>query len=176
MPAPNLPTLFDFEGQFEAAAQAVLTANGITSYLSQAKSKLPLLETAIALDVGPAIDELTQIPSPTSWPADQAPPQEYFRYPATLGLEVNVPRDDNGATLPGVTTLLSQIRGQIRAAFMRVVFPFNDSNLPYLRVSDIRPAGSLTAWRRETNVDFTSLRFAITFSIQPSAWPTWIET
>lgn len=176
MPAPNLTTLFDFEGQFETAAQAILIASGIAAYISQEAEKLPLLETGIAFDVGPAIDEPTFIPKPNNWPANTAGPQEYFRYNGALTLEVNVARDQNGATVTGVATMLSQVRAMIRAAFMRTVAPFTNSNLPYYRVTDIRPAGCTTAWRRETNVDFISLRFAITWEIQPTAWLAWIET
>ncbi len=172
--APNLPTLFDFEGQFEDAAQAILVASGIAAYISQEALKMPLLSTGIAFDVGPALDELNQLPKPSNWPADTAAPQDYFRYTGSIEFSVSVPRDDDDASLPGVQTLMRQIRGQIRAAMMRVVFPFNDTNLPYLRVTDIRPAGASTSTQQPRNVDVCSMRFEVSFLIQDGAWPDWV--
>ncbi len=176
MSAPNLSALFDFEGQFETGAQAVLDTAGITAYLSQGASKLPLLETGISFDLMGALDELTQIPSPSNWPAGQAAPQEYFRYTGSLELRVEVPRDQETPSVMGVDTLMSQIRGQVRAAFMRCVMPFTDANLPYYRVSDIKPNGTTTGYESVRNIDFCALRFVITFAIQPTAWPAWVES
>ncbi len=176
MPATNLPELFDFEGQFETATQAILVASGIATYISQQAVKLPLISTALGLDVNPAIDELTQIPAPTNWPAGQPPPQEYFRYTGNLEIRVEVPRDQNGASMPGVDTLLSQIRGQVRAAMMRSCAPYTDANLPLYRVSDIKPNGTSTGYESVRNIDFCSLRFVLTWAIQPGAWPAWVES
>lgn len=176
MSAPNLTALFDFEGQFEAAAQAVMTANGITSFVSQQADKLPPISTGIGFDLGPAIDELTQIPAPTNWPTGQAAPQEYFRYTGTLEIRVEVPRDQESSSVPGVENFIGELRGKVRAAMMLTVMPFSPTNLPWLRVSDIRPNGTSTGWDQPRNVDFCSLRFAITFAIQPGAWPAWIES
>lgn len=176
MAAPNLETLFDFEGQFEQAAQAVLDANGVTAFISQQAEKLPQINTGIGLDINPALDELEQIPAPNNWPVGQPPPQEYFRYTGNLEFRVEVPRDDNASAVSGVDTMMSELRGKVRAAMMRCCMPFNDSNLPYYRVSDIRPNGTTTGWEQVRNVDFCSLRFVITFAIQPSAWPAWVES
>lgn len=175
MPAANLTELFDFEGQFESATQAILVATGIAAYISQQAEKMPLLSTGIGLDVNPAIDELEQIPAPSNWTAGQAAPQEYFRYTGNLELRVEVPRDQNGASVAGVDTLMSQIRGQVRAAMMRSCMPFTQVNLPLYRVSDIKPNGTSTGYEAARNVDFCSLRFVITWAIQPTAWPAWVE-
>jgi hypothetical protein len=176
MPAANLTELLDFEGQFLNAAQAILVASGIAAYIDQQAVKLPLLSTGIGMDVNPAIDELTQIPAPSNWPNGQAAPQEYFRYTGNLEFRVEVPRDASAATITGLDALLSQIRGQIRAAMMRCVMPFTQTNLPYYRVSDIRPNGTATGYEAQRNIDFCSVRFVITWAIQPEAWPAWIES
>ncbi len=182
MSAPNLPALLDFEGQFEAAAQAILTANGITAYISQQESKELLISTGIGFDTGPALDEKVLLDPaggypalPSNWTAGQPPPQEYFRYTGSLEYRIEVPRDQEGASLPGVANLMGELRGKIRAAMMLCCAPFNATNLPYLRVSDIRPNGTTTGWERERNIDYLSLRFTITFAIVPGAWPAWIE-
>ena len=175
MAAPDLPTLLDFEGNFETAAQAVLATAGITGYVSQQAVKLPLISTGIFADLGPALDELTELAVPSTWPAGTPPPQEYYRFTINLELRVEVPRDGNTPTpAPDVTTLLRTIRGQIRGAFLRVLFPFNDVNLPYYRVSDIKPSGTVTGFEAVRNIDFCSLRFTVTFAIQPGAWPQWL--
>jgi hypothetical protein len=177
MPATNLTELFDFEGQFEQAMQAILVANGITAYISEQTVKLPLLNTGIGFDVSPALDVLTDIPKPTNWPADTAPPQEYFRYTGTLEFRVEVPRDENGASVTGVNTMMSQVRATIRAAMMRCCAPFTATNLPYYEIGDIKPNGTTSgrASNGVRNVDFCSLRFVVTFEIRPTAWPAWVE-
>lgn len=174
MPAPNIETLLDFEGQFEIATQAIMTANGITSYISEQTEQLPLLNTGIDCNIEPALDTLLQIPAPSNWPANREPPMEYSRYVATLELRVEVPRDANAATVPGVDTLMAQIRAKVRAAMLLTVRPFTDTNLPYYVVSDIRPNGTTTGFEGVRNVDFVALRFRITFQIRPSAWPAWV--
>lgn len=177
MAAPNLTALFDFEGQFESATQGILTASGITNDISQQGIKEELINTGIALDVNPAIDELTQIPAPLNWPVGQPPPQEYFRYTGNLELRVEVARDlnaeDPGA---GVDTMMSTIRGKLRALMMRCCMPYTDVNLPYYRVSDIKPNGTTTGFDSARNIDVCSLRFIITWAIKPTAWPAWVES
>lgn len=172
--APDLPTLLDFEGQFELAAQKVMQAAGVLSFIDQQADKLPIINTGIAADLGSAFDELTQLALPSTWDPNSAPPQEYFRYTLNLELRVEVPRDQNQPSpAPIVDTMLRTIRGQIRAAMLRIFFPFNDSNVPYYRVSDIRPSGTQTGFESARNVDFCALRYVITFTIQPTAWPAW---
>lgn len=177
-PATNLEELFNFEGNFENIAQDVLDAAGVTAYLTSARTNIPLLSTGIAADLNPALDLLTEIPKPTNWPADTAAPQEYFRYTLRLNLRVEVPRDDNTPTSSGVWTMLEQVRSKIRAAFMRSCMPFNPTNCPLYRVSDIKPNGTTTGTEGQgrKNLDFTDLGFVVTFSIVPDAWPAWVET
>ncbi len=178
MAATDLTQLFDFEGAFEDAAQVILATNGITAFISQQADKIPLIAAEIGCDIGPAIDELNQIPAPTNWPANQAPPQEYFRYVAALEFVVEVPRDQEGQVIDpsSVATLLREVRGRIRAAMMRVVYPFNGTNLPLYKVTDIRPNGTTTGFEAKRNIDFCSLRFLATFEIRPDAWPAWVES
>lgn len=178
MPAQTLEQLFDFEGQFEEAIQTILVASGIAAYISEQAVRLPLLNTGIGFDPGPALDVLTDIPKPTNWPAGDPPPQEYFRYPGSLEFRVEVARDANGATVAGVDTMLRQVRARIRATMMRTCVPFTAVNLPFYEIGDIRPNGTTSgrATNGVRNVDFTSVRFAITFAIRPTAWPAWIES
>ncbi len=174
--ATDFTELFDFETAFEKAAQSILTSAGVVSYISQQNVTRAIINTGIAVDIGPAIDELKQLTSPVGWPTDQAPPQEYFRYNLGLEFSVEVPRDQNAISPPpadGVDKLLAQIRAKIRTAMMRVLMPFDDTNLPLYRVTDIRPNGTTTGFEAVRNIDFVSLRFAITFGIQPTAWPDW---
>ena len=170
MAAPNLAALYDFEGQFETAVQAILEANGILAFLERTQEKIPLINTGIAFTVGPAIDELTPLPIASG---QTEPEQEYFRYNATLQLDVEVPRDNpNSPKLPGVDSVLAESRALIRSILMRSQWAFRDSNLPYYRVSDIRPGGTFITFDQARNTDTSSLQFAVTFAIQPTAWPT----
>lgn len=170
MAAPSLATLFDFEGQFEDAAQAVLLSEGIVAFVSESKKQLPLINTGVDFQVGPAIDNPTFLPLASG--QTQPVEQEYFRYTGVLECQAEVARDTARSPTADVSTFLAQVRGMIRGAFMRSQWPFQDSNLPYYRVSDIQPAGSVTGFNQARNTDMASLRFTITFAIQPTAWPT----
>lgn len=169
MAATSLAELYDFEGQFEGAAQNILAAAEIVSFISQQKKQLPLINTGVAFEVGPALNQLTFLPlaSGQTNPVEQ----EYFRYTGTLDLRVEVARDTARSPSTAVDTFLAQIRGMIRGLFMRSQWPFQDSNLPYYRVSDIIPAGTVTGYDSVRNTDAVNLRFTITFAIQPTAWP-----
>lgn len=177
MPAPNLPTLFDFEGQFESAAQDILAGVLINAYVSGQGEAMPLLNTRVGFDVGPALEgKFAQLEKPASWPDGVAPPQEYFLYTATLEFRVEVPRDEREPTITGVTTMLAQIRGKLREVMMQCVRPFNEVNLPYHKVSRIRPDGASTqAGPAERNTDILFLRYALNFEIRNDAWPAWVE-
>lgn len=172
MPAQNLTSLLDFESQFESATQAVLEAAGVNAFISQQSVNIPLISTGIGVDVGAALDELDQVPGGPNWPAGTPLPQEYFRYTAALELTASVPRDQNGATVAGVPTLFAQLRGLIRATMLRVLMPYNDANLPNLRVTDIAPAGTTNGFMPAKGIDFCSIRYRLSFEIKNTAWPS----
>lgn len=179
MSAPNIAALLDFEGNFEAAVTAVLTAalnSAAPVYIAEQAQKMAFENAAVGFDLGPAIEELEQIPKPDNWPADTPAPQDYFRYTGVFTVRIEVVLDQNTATLAGLASLAGQLRGLIRAAFMRSVMPFTDANLPYYRVSDIRPNGTNTGTLQTRNTFFTELRFLVTFAIQPAAWPAWVTS
>ena len=169
MAARNLSELLDFEGAFERAAQTILDGLGFETLISQANVKAPLIYVKAYADLGPAIDELTILPLGGQTTQQQ---QDFFRYTLMLTTEVSVPRDTaKPAADAGVTSFLAQARAQIRAAFMMSQWPFQDSNTPFVRVSEIRPMGTSTGFLQPRNCDMTTLRFQITFAIQPTAWP-----
>ncbi len=168
--APSLTILYDFEGQFTAAAQAVLEATEIVAFITQSKKQLPLINTGVDFQLGEALDQLFFLPLATG--QTQPTEQEYMRYTGILELTVEVNRDTARSPAEGVANFLAAIRGKVRGAFMRSQWPFQDSNLPYYRVSDIRPAGSVTGFDQTRNSDTSTLRFAVTFAIQPTAWPS----
>lgn len=168
--APNFATLFDFEGKFEAAAQTVLETAGINAFISRQTDKLPLISTGVVFSVGSAIDELTFLPLDVG----QTPPpsQEYFRYVGNLQLRLEVERDTQKPPVSaGVSSFFAEARGLIRRAFMRSQWPFQDSNLLYYRVSNIRPNGGTEGFDSQRNVDSLILQFEVTFAIMQDAWP-----
>lgn len=168
MPAPSLAALLDFESQFESAAQAILASSGINAFISQHEAKLPPIATGISFDVGSAFDELTILPLGGQTVQQQ---QDFFRYQGSLTVEVSVSRDTSPDPANGAASFLGQVRALVRAAFMQSQWPFQDSNLPWLRVSQIRPDGTTSGFQQVRNVDIVSLRFAVDYAIQPSAWP-----
>ena len=170
MPATSLTQLFDCEGQFEAAAQAVLATSGVNAFISQSTKQLPLINTGVNFDLGPALDELTFLPQ--GGQSGTSSEQEYFRYTGTLELRVEVNRDTAKQPIDGAVSFLATVRALVRGAFMRSQWPFDDTNLPFYRVSDIRPNGSTDGFDVVRNVDMSALRFEVTFAIQPTAWPT----
>jgi hypothetical protein len=173
MPATNIEQLLDFEGNFEKAAQTILVAAGVAAYISQQATKLPLINTGLMFDVGASTDDLIQIPAPANWPTDREPPMEFCIYDGALNVQVEVPRDKNGAPMPGVDTFLAAVRSKVRNTFMMSVAPFNSTNLPLYRVSRIKPAGTSTGEDQVRNINFTILRFALRWTIVPSEFPAW---
>lgn len=173
MPAPSIEKLFDFEGSFETAAQTILVASGIAAFIDMQTLKLPPRNTGVLFDVGAATDDLTQIRKPVAWPAETPPPMEFTIYDGTLELAVEVERDDNAPNIASVATFMAEVRGKIRNTFMQTCFPFDGVNLPYYRVSRIKPMGTSTGYDRALNRDFCRLRFGVRWAILPDAWPIW---
>lgn len=170
MAAPSLGALLNFEDQFEAATQGVLETSGVVSFVSQSTDKLPLINTGINFECGAALDQLTFLPLAPGQTQPQE--QEYFRFVGNLELRVEVNRDTARAPLDGTYSFLGTVRGLVRGAFLYSQWPFDDSNLPWLRVSDLRPNGSSTGFDTVRNVDSFIQRYQVTFTIQPTAWPT----
>jgi hypothetical protein len=177
MPAPNLPTLFDFEGQFENAALELLTAVVINAYASGGDQQTAVENCGIQFTLGPAVEgKFAQLPKPASWPVGEPAPQEYFIYDATLEFRAEVPRDDPAPTIEGVSSKLGEIRGKLREEMMQCVRPFTETNLPYYKVSRIRPAGSSYGENQQRNTDVAFIRYTLRLEIRPDAWPTWVES
>jgi len=169
--AANFVELFDFETHFEAAAQTILDTAGVNAFISRQTDKLPLINTGVVFSVGPAIDELTFLPldSGQSLP----PSQEYFRYVGSLELRLEIERDtQKPPNSAGVSSFFAEARSLIRKAFRRSQWPFDDTNLEFYRVSNIRPNGGTEGFDQSRNVDSLILRFEITFAIMQDAWPT----
>jgi hypothetical protein len=174
MPAPSIDALLNFEEQFEGAGQTVLATCGVTSFISQEAVQLFAnrdIYTGVGLDLGPAIDELAQLPKPEGWPVGQPPPTDYFRYDANFSFRISVKRDQNQSPDPNVDTLFAFVRARIRRAMMMSCGPFNSTNLPWYEVSNIRPNGASWGFESARNIDFTDLRFALRFAILDTAWP-----
>lgn len=169
--APNLPAMYAFEENFTVALGAVMIAIGVPAYVDQQAAKIPITNVLSAVDIGNAIDEKTEVPVPADWPADQAPPQEYFRYPVNFEFVIGVPLDDNNATVEGAETMVGQLTGLIRAGMSLISQPFTAENLPYYRVTDIRPAGTSAGVMQQKNVYVCTMRFVGTFEIRNTAWP-----
>lgn len=176
MPATNLAQLLNFEGNFETAAYSLLVSEGVVAAITEGQTNLPLVVTGIGVDVAPAIDELQILTKPNNWPGGTPPPQEYFRYPASIEFRIEIPRDKNGTSYAGALNLMGEVRGKIRSFMLRCVAPFNANNLPFYEIGDIKPAGASFGWDSTRNVDFSWLRYQMTFAIRPTAWPTWIES
>lgn len=176
LPAASIEELLNFEGNFEEAGQTILAAAGVTAFISQQQVQLFKgrdIYTGIGLDLGPATDELQQIPRPSNWPANTPPPAEHFRYDATFAFRVSVKRDKNQSPDPNVDTLFAVVRSKIRNAMMLSCAPFNQTNLPFYAVSSLRPAGASWGFEVARNIDFTDLRWAMRFAINRAAWPAW---
>lgn len=165
-----MDALYDFEGNFEIAAQAVVVSAGLVAYIQAVQSRMDLVYAGISFDAGAALDELIETPKPAGW-GDDPPPQEYFHYDGTLDFRVSVPRDKNQAPNPDVESLMSFYRARIRNFFRLSCSPFTAINLPYYRVSSIRPQGGSHGYEAQRNLDFQNMRFAVRWQIAPDAWP-----
>lgn len=162
MPAPDLPTLFDFETHIEDAlvvffkaryaAWQVLTAR--TSPADEKKNRTPRME--IRVQVAGTGAQQNQRPSDGAW---------YQSHKlGALTLRVIAARGKDGQSL-------GQMRGAVRAAMLELTQALNETNLPWYQIGSVVESSGTPAIFSDNDEIITELGFAIEWWIRPDAFP-----
>lgn len=159
MAAPDLETLFKFEGEFESAAATFLnTATGIAVNTTLLATTLTAPRIDIALELGAAFDP------PTARNGGASPNEIDFRaYNAAFNLDIIT---DNAT---GQVSNHATYRAQVRVELMRSGANWGTVNLPYYDLKYIRPDGETYTTDGDFNV--TTMGYTIVFEIRDDAWP-----
>jgi hypothetical protein len=164
-PAPDLPTLLDFETQFEDKAAAILAAAGITAAITKARStaNVPTLDIAIRFDVGEALNH---------WGITPGGKAHYDMFNGKLEITLFADRDANADSADVNYAQFQLLRGKIAAAFLEGLNPFG--GMDWLDVSSffVRPLGRNAGLGESKLQDLCTMTWAVRFGIIKAAWPS----
>lgn len=159
MAAPDLPTLYKFEYNFESAAVTFLnTATGITVNRTVVEDVLETPRIEVRLDMGDANDP------PVLRDGGASPALvDYRSFNASFSAIVIT---DNST---GQTADHGTYRTKIRVALMRSAANWDSTTLPYYDVKYLKSSGDNYSTDGDFNV--TEMAFALVFEIRSDAWP-----
>jgi len=161
MAAPDVPTIYDFEGAFESLAKTFLEAAltptvTVNTTFSQDNVNTPRVD--LRFEVGEAHPETLIFPNVAG------DGEEHVAYDAALVAAIVTDNElDTQATH-------RSLRSQVRDVFRRNGSNWATASLPYHEFRFIRPTGS--AYLTEGNLQSTELSFSITFNIANDAFPS----
>lgn len=159
MPAPNLTTLLDFEGQIESAAVTFLEAGlGFVVARELGDSTLVTPRATVQFQYGGPPDNLDE----------KATSETEMEYRIISGVVIVQIVTDSSA---GQTiSQHSEYRAKVREMLLRNATNWNASNLSYYELKYLRP--SFTAYATEGDFHITALSYEAKFSIKSDAWPS----
>ena len=161
MAAPDIPTIYDFEGTFETLAKTFLESTltptvTVNTTFSQDNLDSPRID--LRFEVGEALDDTAAFSNVSG------DTEEHVAYNAVLVAEVVT--DNEFDTQETHRTL----RAQVRDIFRRNGANWAVGSLPYHEFRHIRPTGA--TYMTEGNLQTTELRFDLTFNIKSDAFPS----
>ena len=160
MAAPNIATIYDFEGTFESLAKTFLEAAlsptvTVNTTFSQDNLDSPRID--LRFEVGEAEPDLLKFDNV------DGDGEEFMAYNANLVCEIVTDNElDTQATH-------RSLRSQVRDVLRRNGSNWTTASIPYHEFRHIRPNGS--AYLTEGNLQSTELYFEITFNIKNDAFP-----
>jgi hypothetical protein len=166
MAAPDLETLFDFETNFELAAQTFLSdaldvaVSFIYRSLEQEDFELP--RAHVEFQLGEALD-------PPGKRTDEPGELAYVKYGATLNVVI-VSDGTDAKSQAEHRTLRAKARAALEIAATNWDFEVSsESVLPYYEVNYMRPSG--TQYEADGDIITSELSYQVFFSINDDAWP-----
>lgn len=167
MPAPDFPTLYDFETQiedaFKSAIIGLLTANNLIAsvYVSQDPLTKTTPRIELSVSMGAALSQMT-----TKGQANpkQNPNASEFTISAVIATTRLLPDDDGGIHGP--------LRGLVRYALSAGAKQIGDANLSFLQILECLPVGGTPQVVDEKNTDKTELVYGGKIAIRNEAWPS----
>jgi hypothetical protein len=162
LPAPDLPTLQNFEPQLTHAAQRILAAGGFDLSWQRGDSGVrPNAATAVTVDIGEATGRLGVRPEGVT---------EHSQFTASLSIMVAIERSDNEAANDGKGTPLDRECARVRTLFLNHPNPFAGKT-EYIQVNSIVPRAPIYNTDPEDAIDSRILVWELLFTIPDEAWP-----
>lgn len=155
MPAPDFPTLYDFESQIEAAVKSALISGGITNVYTTRDNSILLV---------PRVEAQLNLMGPTGHMAGLNGRETPDQFEAILRLAVVTSRSQT-------ETNHAYFRGNVRYQMASIAQQFNSTSLPYLQIMQMLPAQSTPQIFDDKEHDITELKYHVWFGIQATAWP-----
>lgn len=162
MAAPDYATLYDFEGQLDAAFAAALTAAGLTAFPQQDTSDKVTPWATVQTSVDAATGRYALL---------AGVPRGNSAWNFTLNVEVATNRTEASGN-----TSASTYRGKARYYLERWLATQGASGmnarLAYLVIEHLISTGANRSVIDESRLDITQFTYAGVFSIKDAAWPT----
>lgn len=167
MPATSEKQIFNFENAIERATESILKAGGYAdTFIQGANATLPESRIEVMFATGEAINEACYPLDPTG----EKTIYDFYNGRLTVRI-VTVRPETQASLLVGVSTLHEEWAAGVRVLLQERLAPFNTTNLPYLAVKTIKPAGTTRDLDPRWLEDFTRLDFLVQFGIKSDAWP-----
>jgi hypothetical protein len=158
--------LFNFEYNFERAAESILEAGGyLSTFIQGSSATLPASRIEVTFASGAAINQAI-------YPLD--PAQEvYDFFEGRLSLRIVTERtaEAGPSLVSGVGPMHEEWAAAVRMLLQERRDPFTSTNLPYYAVKTIRQVGTQRDLDPRWMEDYTRIDFAIQFGIRSPAWP-----
>lgn len=162
--AQSKKQVYNFKGQFNAAAQSIIQAAGLHAVVERSNETLTANPSRIEItfDVGDAANQAAA--------AGDVVYDFYQGCRLTIRLCTLRPFDQP-SPLAGILTLHDEFTATMYAIFEERLYPFTNF-LPYYQVNMIRPRGTQSGLDPRFLEDWTTITFEVWFGIRPSAWPS----
>lgn len=165
VPSNSIENVLDFEWHFEDAAEGFFNDDKPSGYqvvhsLSETNLQTPRYE--LRLEVGDA-----EYPIDTRRGGENPSNQDFLRYSATFYCRVIT---DNAVGQSAGQSAHTEARAIARKIMLSSQGNWNDTNLPYYRLLEIRPMACIYLTEMDFNV--TEMTWDIKFEIKPDAWPS----
>lgn len=173
MPAPNIATLYDFEGQYETAlgnyftnlnvggqrfSQVVTPQTNLVSadHLITPRLQVRVSMTGLGADGSGYKEDFTTSGNLAS--------NYYSHYTAAITLDVVTSRSNT-------SQIHGQLRGGTRQAMLEATAIMNNTTVPYYETVFVTPTGSAQAVDEANDEIQTQLTYAVELFIPPSSYP-----
>jgi hypothetical protein len=163
MPAPDFPTLYDFEGQLETAWAAVFTTAGMTAYSQQATGDKTSAFLNLQATIGAGRRE---------YYLKSGVPDANKNFDFVLEVQIVTNRTATSANATHAT-----MRGKVRNLMERwLAVNTGGSNinasLTYLRILDMSRTGGSRGVDENQRFDITTETYGGVIQVKDDAWPT----
>lgn len=158
MPAPDLVTIFALEPAIEAGMVAILEAHSYDAFRQRNAEELPVPRIEVQYTNGPELAHTVRTPQGQT---------VRNTWEGIISLAVVTNREK---TTPA--TLHDQMVARIRLVMRSFQNEITRERFPYHQVVRAIGQGDQPGINPENCEDVTTLRFAVTVSIRPDAWPS----